>query len=100
MPASPRVQYTTFEVDEDFLPHPAVSLVVTQYFAASDDSSAWAWIIVGAFYNRHDEPVWSAEIVISQSDVDSGSVIGESTDESDTNSPYDAEDEEESGSCE
>lgn len=103
MPASPVVQQSTIEVDEDFFPTPAVKLVVTQYLEIFDDISAWAWIIVGAFYDRDDQKIWSSEIRISQtgdySDSDSSSSAAESVGESDNETTYYGS-EEESGSRE
>ncbi|KAK9442496.1 hypothetical protein VB005_03559 [Metarhizium brunneum] len=97
MPASPRVQHRTIEVDEHFLPFPAAKLVVTQYFATCDETFTCAWIIVGAFYDRHGQPIWSTEILISridnESDSDGGDSTGDSVSES-TDSCYDGEEEE------
>lgn len=81
MPASPVVRQCTIEVDEDFFPTPAVKLIVTQYLEVFDDISTWAWIIVGAFYDRDDRTVWSTEIRISQIGDDAES-DGNSTTES------------------
>ncbi|KHO00590.1 uncharacterized protein MAM_01368 [Metarhizium album ARSEF 1941] len=73
MPTSPRVQHRTIEVDEHFFPSPATKLVVTQYLAACDEAFAWAWIIVGAFYDRHGRPLWSTEVLVCQINDDSDS---------------------------
>lgn len=99
MSASPRVQYSTVDVEEDFLPPPAVKLIVTQYLATCDDTSTCALIIVGAFYDRQDRPLWSTEILISHIEDDSGSDSGDSTSDSDTNSCHETE-EGESDTCE
>jgi hypothetical protein len=58
-------------VTPDFLPAPAVKLVVTQYLKTSVESPFWAWIIVGAFYDANNRIIWSARLFACQLDVDS-----------------------------
>lgn len=70
MSSLPQTHCTTTEVDTDFLPSPATKLVVTQYLEASQDPPCWAWIVVGAFLDRHGRTVWSTEIFVAHLDVD------------------------------
>lgn len=56
------VNRTTRQVDEGFLPYQATRLVITQYLEAISDPPIWAWIIVGAFYDRNGECLWSTEV--------------------------------------
>lgn len=62
----------TVEVDSDFLPPSAAKLIITQYLEC-EDTSSWAWIIVGTFFDSRDQPLWSTEIFIAQLDIGSGS---------------------------
>jgi hypothetical protein len=55
------------------LPYPASKLIITQRLQASRESPFWAWIIVGAFYDRHDNVLWSTEIFAGRLDIDSDS---------------------------
>ncbi|KAF9767773.1 hypothetical protein IL306_015010 [Fusarium sp. DS 682] len=52
------------------LPSPASKLIITQHLEASRDSPFWAWIIVGAFYDRQDNILWSTEIFAGRLDID------------------------------
>lgn len=70
MPGSrPPVSSHTVDVEEGFLPHPAIKLVITQYLEFGDDPPFWAWIIVGVFYDRHDRVIWSTEVFIAHLDI-------------------------------
>lgn len=91
-----RPQIKRIDVDESFLPYPATKLVITQYLKAYSGRPAyWAWIIVGAFYDKHDTCLWSTEVFAAHLDIDpdyepfqwstSGSEA-ESEDESETES--------------
>lgn len=71
----------TVEVDSDFLPASAAKLIITQYLEC-EDTSSWAWIIVGTFFDSRDQPLWSTEIFIAQLDIDSDSEYSDNTDES------------------
>ncbi|RBR18826.1 hypothetical protein FVER53590_11612 [Fusarium verticillioides] len=53
--------------------YPASKLIITQRFQASRESPFWAWIIVGAFYDRQDNVLWSTEIFAGRLDIDSDS---------------------------
>ncbi|KAF4450568.1 hypothetical protein F53441_6348 [Fusarium austroafricanum] len=55
------------------LPSPATKLIITQRLEASRESPYWAWIIVGAFYDRHGTILWSTERFAGYLDVDSDS---------------------------
>ncbi|KAF5249617.1 hypothetical protein FANTH_5124 [Fusarium anthophilum] len=55
------------------LPYPASKLIITQRLEASRESPFWAWIIVGAFYDRQDNVLWSTEIFAGRLDIDSDS---------------------------
>ncbi|KAG5916982.1 hypothetical protein E4U42_007422 [Claviceps africana] len=70
------------DVDNSFFPHPATKLVVTQYLEG-EDIARWAWIIVGTFFDSHDQPVWSTEIFIARLDLGSVSESEVSDGESD-----------------
>lgn len=56
-------------MDADFLPPPATKLVVTQYLEADPEVPYWAWIIVGAFYDRADNIIWSSRIFVGHLNV-------------------------------
>ncbi|KAM5364293.1 hypothetical protein ACJZ2D_011602 [Fusarium nematophilum] len=64
------------------LPAPATKLIITQHLKASQDSPYWAWIIVGAFYDRDNNIVWSTEIFAGHLDVEEDSDDGTSDGES------------------
>ncbi|KAG5976141.1 hypothetical protein E4U55_007482 [Claviceps digitariae] len=70
------------DVDNSFFPHPATKLVVTQYLEC-EDISRWAWIIVGTFFDSHDQPLWSTELFLARLDLDSESESGDSDRDSD-----------------
>ncbi|WKT49247.1 hypothetical protein QSH57_014177 [Fusarium oxysporum f. sp. vasinfectum] len=55
------------------LPYPASKLIITQRLEASQESPFWAWIIVGAFYDRQDNVLWSTKIFAGRLDIDSDS---------------------------
>lgn len=58
-------------VNEGFLPYPATKLVISQYLKAYSGRPAyWAWIIVGAFYDKDDNCLWSTEVFAAHLDVD------------------------------
>lgn len=57
------------EVDGDFLPYPATKLVITQYLEASSDPPFWALIVVGAFFDQHDNTIWSTELFVAHLDI-------------------------------
>ncbi|KAF4466131.1 hypothetical protein FALBO_7019 [Fusarium albosuccineum] len=57
-------------IEDVNLPAPATKLIVTQHLKASQDSPYWAWIIVGAFYDRNNNVIWSTEIFAGHLDVD------------------------------
>ncbi|KND86784.1 hypothetical protein TOPH_08550 [Tolypocladium ophioglossoides CBS 100239] len=69
MPNLPQARCRTIEVDGDFLPPPATKLVVTQYLEASQEPPFWAWIVVGAFLDRHDQVIWSTEVFAAHLDI-------------------------------
>ncbi|KAJ4269502.1 hypothetical protein NW762_001162 [Fusarium torreyae] len=52
------------------LPAPATKLIISQHLEASRDSPYWAWIIIGAFYDRDNNIIWSTEIFAGHLDVD------------------------------
>ncbi|KAL7910654.1 hypothetical protein GGI35DRAFT_317172 [Trichoderma velutinum] len=61
MPNTPRVTCRTIPVEPGQLPAPATKLVITQVLQASQDSTFWALITVGAFYDSEDRIIWSTE---------------------------------------
>lgn len=69
MPDLPQARCRTIEVDGDFLPSPATKLVVTQYLEASQEPPFWAWIVVGAFLDCHDQVIWSTELFAAHLDI-------------------------------
>ncbi|KAG4282459.1 hypothetical protein FPRO06_09132 [Fusarium proliferatum] len=71
MSNSSRVHCRTIE--DVPLPYPASKLIITQHLEASRESPFWAWIIVGAFYDRQDNVLWSSEIFAGRLDIDSDS---------------------------
>ncbi|PTD08658.1 hypothetical protein FCULG_00010898, partial [Fusarium culmorum] len=66
-------------IEDVELPAPATKLIITQHLVASRDSPLWAWIIVGAFYDRHGNTLWSTKIFLGHLGVDTDS-DDESTD--------------------
>jgi hypothetical protein len=60
-------------IEDVDLPAPATKLTITQHLAASQDSPFWAWIIVGAFYDRHGNTLWSTKIFLGCLGVDTDS---------------------------
>ncbi|KAK1561557.1 uncharacterized protein LY79DRAFT_531201, partial [Colletotrichum navitas] len=75
--------------EPEYLPYPATKLIVAQYCHCSRDPPFWGYLIVGTFYDRHNNVVWSTEIFAFQpdtrrsrdapSDASSESGIAEST---------------------
>lgn len=58
-------------VDENFLPYPATKLIITQYLKVCFGRPPyWAWIVVGAFYDKDDNCLWSTEVFAAHLDVD------------------------------
>ncbi|KAF5023396.1 hypothetical protein F66182_4553 [Fusarium sp. NRRL 66182] len=68
MSNNPRIRCRTIE-DVD-LPAPATKLIITQHLKASRDSPYWAWIIVGAFYDRDNNIIWSTEVFAGHLEVE------------------------------
>jgi hypothetical protein len=60
-------------IEDVDLPAPATKLIITQHLAASRDSPFWAWIIIGAFYDRHGNTLWSTKIFLGYLGVDTDS---------------------------
>lgn len=83
------------EVDQDYLPHPATKLIITQHlvFDSESDNPYWAWLIVGAFYDRQGNALWSTEIFWAHLDIELESDTDEGSDEESRGSsvPSDAE---------
>jgi hypothetical protein len=71
MSSPPHIQHTEIEVDNGVLPYPATKLVITQFLEATDDAEVWAWLIVGAFFDRDDNIIWSTEVFAAHLDYDS-----------------------------
>lgn len=89
MPSQQRTHHRTIEVDADYFPPPAVKLVITQYLETNWDPPFWAWIIVGAFYDCHEQIIWSTEIFVAHLDIQYYS--DESDDEEDVTGFLDSE---------
>ncbi|KAG8361346.1 hypothetical protein FVEN_g1242 [Fusarium venenatum] len=81
-------------IEDVDLPTPATKLIITQHLAASRDSPFWAWIIVGAFYDRQGNTLWSTKIFLGYLGVDSD---GEATDSEGSVSVTESEAEEVTG---
>jgi hypothetical protein len=63
MSISPPIQPQFIHVGQGFFPYPATKLVVTQFFHLNrGDPAFWAWIIVGVFYDRDGNPIWSTKV--------------------------------------
>lgn len=60
-------------IEDVDLPAPATKLIITQHLATSHNSPLWAWIIVGAFYDRHDNVLWSTKIFFGYLGTDADS---------------------------
>ncbi|EFQ30386.1 uncharacterized protein GLRG_05530 [Colletotrichum graminicola M1.001] len=55
--------------EPEYLPYPATKLIVAQYWHCSQDPPFWGYLIVGTFYDRHNNVVWSTEIFAFQPDT-------------------------------
>ena len=73
MPNRPQLHCHTLEVEQGVLPAPATKLVVTQHLRAVQSPPFWAWIIVGAFYDRDNNVLWSTEVFAGHLDIESES---------------------------
>jgi hypothetical protein len=91
MSSTPHIQHTEIEVDNDVLPYPATKLVITQYLEATDDAEVWAWLIVGAFFDRDDNIIWSTEVFAAHPDHDSELDDSDGDDDQDDVESLDAE---------
>ncbi|CAG7554753.1 unnamed protein product [Fusarium equiseti] len=60
-------------IEDVDLPAPATKLIITQHLATSQNSPLWAWIIVEAFYDRHDNVLWSTKIFFGYLGTDADS---------------------------
>ncbi|TQN67693.1 hypothetical protein CSHISOI_07752, partial [Colletotrichum shisoi] len=62
--------YSSSSTDEEpeHLPYPATKLIVAQYWHCSRDPPYWGYLIVGTFYDQHNNIVWSTEIFAFQPD--------------------------------
>ncbi|WYZ43134.1 hypothetical protein EsH8_VI_000833 [Colletotrichum jinshuiense] len=57
------------EEPPEYLPYPATKLIIAQYWHCSRDPPFWGYLIVGTFYDRHNNTVWSTEIFAFQRDT-------------------------------
>ncbi|KAK1980880.1 hypothetical protein LZ30DRAFT_593897, partial [Colletotrichum cereale] len=57
------------EEEQEYLPYPATKLIVAQYWHCSRDPPFWGCLIVGTFYDRYNNVVWSTEIFAFQPDT-------------------------------
>ncbi|TDZ60910.1 NADH-dependent flavin oxidoreductase nadA [Colletotrichum trifolii] len=48
--------------EADYLPYPATKLIIGQYWYLSRENPFWGCLIVGTFYDQHNNIVWSTEI--------------------------------------
>ncbi|KAK1993278.1 hypothetical protein LX36DRAFT_714712 [Colletotrichum falcatum] len=55
--------------DPEYLPYPATKLIIAQYWHCSRDPPFWGYLIVGTFFDRHNNVVWSTEIFALQPDT-------------------------------
>lgn len=59
-----------FEEEEpEYLPYPATKLIIAQYWHCSRDPPFWGYLIVGTFFDQHNNIVWSTEIFAFQRDT-------------------------------
>ncbi|KAF9871334.1 hypothetical protein CkaCkLH20_11255 [Colletotrichum karsti] len=80
-------QSSADEAETEYLPYPATKLIIGQYWHCSRDPPFWGWLIVGTFYDQHNNPVWSTEIFAFQrdtrgDDTESSSVVSSDSDSS------------------
>lgn len=70
MPARDQLYSRTIHPPPLVLPPPAVKLTVTQLRKAVvvRGSLQFVWLIVGTFYNRRGEAIWSRQIIWSKVD--------------------------------
>ncbi|WQF85279.1 hypothetical protein CDEST_10293 [Colletotrichum destructivum] len=54
--------------EPEHLPYPAIKLIIAQYWHCSRDPPFWGYLIVGTFYDQHNNIVWSTEIFAFQPD--------------------------------
>lgn len=59
------------------LPYPAVKLVIGQHFWIHPDCRSFAWLVVGAFYDRADNVIWQIEVRLGAPEIDPDSYLGE-----------------------
>ncbi|OHW89904.1 hypothetical protein CSPAE12_11495 [Colletotrichum incanum] len=57
------------EEEPEYLPYPATKLIIAQYWHCSRDPPFWGYLIVGTFYDQHNNTVWSTELFASQPDT-------------------------------
>ncbi|KAJ0296224.1 hypothetical protein COL516b_011877 [Colletotrichum fioriniae] len=57
------------EEEPEYLPYPVIKLIVAQYWHCSRDPPFWGYLIVGTFYDQHNNIVWSTEIFAFQRDT-------------------------------
>ncbi|KAK1623896.1 hypothetical protein BDP81DRAFT_410208 [Colletotrichum phormii] len=57
------------EEEPEYLPYPATKLIIAQYWHCSRDPPFWGYLIVGTFYDQHNNIVWSTEIFAFQRDT-------------------------------
>ncbi|KAK2042178.1 hypothetical protein LZ31DRAFT_470955, partial [Colletotrichum somersetense] len=55
--------------EPEHLPYPATKLIVAQHWHCSRNPPFWGYLIVGTFYDRHNNVVWSTEIFALQPDT-------------------------------
>ncbi|GKT50573.1 uncharacterized protein ColSpa_10754 [Colletotrichum spaethianum] len=55
--------------EPEHLPYPATKLIIAQYWHCSRDPPFWGYLIVGTFYDPHNNIVWSTEIFAFQPDT-------------------------------
>jgi hypothetical protein len=53
-------------VETNQLPAPAVKLIIGQHLRISYDPPFWAWLIVGTFFDRDGNALWSIQIFAAQ----------------------------------
>ncbi|GKT63881.1 hypothetical protein ColTof4_04544 [Colletotrichum tofieldiae] len=61
--------HSSDEEEPEYLPYPATKLIVAQYWHCSRDPPFWGYLIVGTFYDQHNNIVWSTEIFAFQPDT-------------------------------
>ena len=67
--SSTRIFNRAVEGRQDFFPPGSTKLIITTCFAYGTNPPYWALLIVGAFYDSKDNPIWSTEIFVAHLNI-------------------------------